>query len=59
MADHAEYEDAAELQAERDALRTKITAIREIAAEPVNKFETPHLRLAMIVRLCDQGGTRE
>lgn len=54
MSDKIDYEDAAELQAELNALRTKIAAIREIAAEQV---ETPYLRLAMIFRLCDRGGS--
>lgn len=42
---------ALELKAERDALRSKLKAIGEIATEAVNEFETPEMRLAMIVRL--------
>jgi len=41
------------MKAERNRLRAKVASIREIAAEAVNDHETPEMRLAMIVRLCD------
>lgn len=35
-------------------LAATLTAIRDIAALPVNEFETESMRFSMIVRLCDR-----